>query len=314
MRADKRLYMTATPRLYKSAAVVKAKENDCVLCSMDDASIYGEEFFRVNFSYAVQHNLLTDYKVLVLTVSESDIPQEVKSLVEDVDRKEINADETAKFVGVINGLSKLLKGDDGRTVAADPGLMRRAVAFCQKIGADDVPNSSKNMASVLPLISEKYNQNVPADRRQQLVSVQTRHVDGSMDASQRDELLYWLKEESADPSECRVLCNVRCLSEGVDVPALDAVLFMSPRNSQVDVVQSVGRVMRNFRRGQEGEKKYGYIIIPIVIPDRVTPEEALNDNERFKVVWEILNALRSHDDNFNAEVNSIELNRNKAPR
>jgi predicted helicase len=314
VRADKRLYMTATPRLYKSAAVVKAKENDCVLCSMDDASIYGEEFFRVNFSYAVQHNLLTDYKVLVLTVSESDIPQEVKSLVEDVDRKEINADETAKFVGVINGLSKLLKGDDGRTVAADPGLMRRAVAFCQKIGADDVPNSSKNMASVLPLISEKYNQNVPADRRQQLVSVQTRHVDGSMDASQRDELLYWLKEDSADPAECRVLCNVRCLSEGVDVPALDAVLFMSPRNSQVDVVQSVGRVMRNFRRGQEGEKKYGYIIIPIVIPDRVTPEEALNDNERFKVVWDILNALRSHDDNFNAEVNSIELNRNKASK
>ena len=112
-----------------------------------------------------------------------------------------------------------------------------------------------------------------------------------------------------DPQECRVLCNVRCLSEGVDVPALDAVLFLSPRNSEVEVVQSVGRVMRSFRG-----KKYGYIIIPVIVPTDVSPEEALADNERFRVVWDILNALRSHDENFNAHVNKIHLNKKRPPK
>jgi predicted helicase len=160
----------------------------------------------------------------------------------------------------------------------------------------------------------KYAESIPEEQRAQLVKIKTQHIDGSMDSMARDEKLFWLKEEAEDPDECRVLTNVRCLSEGVDVPALDAVLFMSPRNSQVDVVQSVGRVMRNFRRGEDGEKKYGYIIIPVIVPAGVKPEDALQDNERFKVVWDILNALRSHDDHFNAEVNAIALNKEKTSK
>jgi predicted helicase len=135
-----------------------------------------------------------------------------------------------------------------------------------------------------------------------------------MDANTRNELIAWLKQDADDPQECRVLCNVRCLSEGVDVPALDAVLFLSPRNSEVEVVQSVGRVMRTFGKGTDKEKKYGYIIIPVIVPNDVKPEDALNDNERFKVVWTILNALRSHDENFNAHVNQINLNKTRPPK
>ena len=99
---------------------------------------------------------------------------------------------------------------------------------------------------------------------------------------------------------------MRCLSEGVDVPSLDAVLFLSARNSQIDVVQSVGRVMRT-----APGKKFGYIIIPVLIPSNVTPEEALNDNKRFAVVWTVLNALRAHDDRFSAMINKLELNHRK---
>jgi predicted helicase len=121
----------------------------------------------------------------------------------------------------------------------------------------------------------------------------------------------WLSEESDNPNECKVVTNVRCLSEGVDVPSLDAVMFLSARNSQVDVVQSVGRVMRNFRKGQPGEKKYGYIIIPIVVPTGVKAEDALDKNDYFDVVWSILNALRSHDDRFEAKVQAINLNKKK---
>lgn len=311
VRGKKRLYMTATPRLYGESAKVKASEKDCILCSMDDESIYGKEFFRVNFSYAVTHGLLTDYKVLVLTVNEDDVPESIMSYVRDKDKKELNLDETSKLIGVINGLSKEVRGDNGKTWEVDPQIMHRAVAFCSSIGSEDKIGTSKNIAYTLPRICDKYRESLSEEEQKRLVRIKTKHIDGSQNALERNQSLQWLKEESEDEQECKVLTNVRCLSEGIDVPALDAVLFLSSRNSQVDIVQSVGRIMRNFKKGEQGEKKYGYIIIPIVVPMDVSPEDALSQNKYFDVVWSILNALRSHDDNFNAEVNKIALNRNK---
>jgi predicted helicase len=146
---------------------------------------------------------------------------------------------------------------------------------------------------------------LPEKKKKKMVTVSSEHVDGTMSAPQRDELLGWLKEDTPE-GECRILTNVRCLSEGVDVPALDAVLFLSARNSQVDVVQSVGRVMR-----KSPGKKYGYIIIPVVVPSDVEADKALDDNERYKVVWTVLNALRAHDDRFNAIINKLELNKHR---
>lgn len=138
-----------------------------------------------------------------------------------------------------------------------------------------------------------------------MVTTEAKHMDGTMAAPERDQMLAWLKEETPE-NECRIITNVRVLSEGVDVPSLDSVLFLSARNSQVDVVQSVGRVMR-----RAPGKKYGYIVIPVVVPADVEADKALDDNERYKVVWTVLNALRAHDDRFNATVNKIELNRKK---
>jgi hypothetical protein len=314
IRGRKRLYMTATPRLYGENARIKASKNDCVLCSMDDETLYGQEFYRVNFSYAVQNGILTDYKVLVLTVSEDMIPADLMKQVKDLNAKELNYDDTGRLIGVINGLSKKILGDKGVTWDADPRLMRRALAFTHKIGHVDEPGTSRNIEHVLPRVSALYNESLSDEERASVVHICARHVDGSMGATERNAALAWLAEEADDPQECRVVTNVRCLSEGVDVPALDAVLFLSARNSQVDVVQSVGRVMRSFRRGQPDEKKYGYIIIPVIVPEGTTPEEALNDNKTFSVVWDILNALRSHDDHFNAHVNTIALNRDKGAK
>ncbi|WP_347022480.1 DEAD/DEAH box helicase [Bacteroides ovatus] len=310
VRGRRRLYMTATPRLYGESAKVKASEKDCVLCSMDDKALYGEEFFRVNFSYAVQHGLLTDYKVLVLTVSEDDVPENIRQDITSA-TTELNFDDTSKLIGVINGLSKLIRGDEGRTWEADPRMMRRAVAFCQSIGNESKAGTSRFIASILPKISRKYDENLNGESLRRTVSVATRHIDGSMNAQERNEILQWLSDEPDNERECRVVTNVRCLSEGVDVPSLDAVLFLSARNSQVDVVQSVGRVMRTFHKGQADEKKYGYIIIPIVVPADIPAEEALDNSKTFEVVWAILNALRSHDDRFNAMVNRIALNKQK---
>ena len=312
VKGRKRLYMTATPRLYGESAKVKASEKDCILCSMDDKALYGEEFYRVNFSYAVQNGLLTDYKVLVLTVGENDVPDNIKRDITDT-TTELNFDDTSKLIGVINGLSKMIQGDDHRTWDADPHMMRRAVAFCSSIdkSASRTGTASKYVASILPQISEKYNKNLDAESLLHTVSITAKHIDGSMNSQERNGILQWLAEEPDNERECRVVTNVRCLSEGVDVPSLDAVLFLSARNSQVDVVQSVGRVMRTFHKGQPDEKKYGYIIIPIVVPSGVSAEEALDNSKTFDVVWEILNALRSHDERFNAMVNKIALNKQK---
>lgn len=299
LNAKKRLYMTATPRIYAETAQVKAKENDAVLCSMDDVAFYGKEIYRIGFGEAVEKQLLSDYKVLVLTLSDEQVSEDLQLAIAGRD-SEIKIDDAAKLIGCINALSKrtLLDAKLLKEVDAEP--MRRAVAFCQNI------NISKRTSSAFNSCNDAYFETLTPEERQEMVNVEAKHVDGSMGATTRDLRLQWLKDTPSEGNKCRILTNVRCLSEGVDVPSLDAVLFLSARNSQVDVVQSVGRVMRR----AEG-KKYGYIIIPVVIPSDVKPEDALDDNERFKVVWTVLNALRAHDDRFNATINKIELNKRK---
>ncbi len=298
IKAKKRLYMTATPRLYSDDTKSKAAQAEAVLCSMDDFSLYGDEIYRIGFGEAVEKDLLSDYKVLILTLSDKDVPPAVQKMITDKEC-EINTDDASKLIGCINALSKQILGDEGVIKETDPEPMRRAVAFCQSIA------TSKKITATFNTATEAYTSSLPPEKKEQMVSVSSLHIDGTMSAPKRDELLGWLKEESED-NECRVLTNVRCLSEGVDVPTLDAILFLSARNSQVDVVQSVGRVMR-----KSPGKQYGYIIIPVVVPSNVEADKALDDNERYKVVWTVLNALRAHDDRFNATVNKIELNKSK---
>jgi predicted helicase len=299
INAKKRIYMTATPRLYSEESQKKAKEADAILCSMDDPSIYGAEVYRLGFGEAVEKNLLSDYKVLVLTMSDDQIPQALQAAIADKDQ-EINTDDASKLIGCINALSKRMLVDAELLNDSDPVAMRRALAFCSSI------KNSKKITNIFNVQKDAYYESLTAEERLQVVSVESDHIDGTMGAATREEKLSWLKSVRADGNSCRILTNVRCLSEGVDVPTLDAVMFLSAKNSQVDVVQSVGRVMR-----RAPDKKYGYIIIPVVVPANVNPEDALDDNERFKVVWTVLNALRAHDDRFNATINKIELNKKK---
>lgn len=294
-----RLYMTATPRLYADNAKKKAEENSVVLCSMDNPDIYGEEIYRIGFGEAVEKNLLSDYKVLILTVREStQLPADLLQAVQDKNQ-EINADDAVKLVGVINALSKRVVPDPDIVKSVDPALMHRAVAFCSKI------KTSKVVANSFTDFGKSIQENFQEDAQEETVIATAKHIDGSMNANERNELINWLRNAPTDGNECRILTNVRCLSEGVDVPSLDAVIFLSKRNSQVDVVQSVGRVMR-----QAEGKKYGYIIIPVIIPDEGDPNTILDNNDNYAVIWTVLNALRAHDDRFNAFVNKLELNDN----
>ena len=299
IKAKHRIYMTATPRLYTDEARKKAEANDAVLCSMDDVSLYGDEIYRIGFGEAVEKQLLTDYKVLILAVGDKDITPALRDMITNEDGT-ITTNDASKFIGCINALSKRVLGDEGLIKATDPLPMRRAVAFCSTI------KDSKATAEIFTDCKSTYMDDVSEADKAMMVDVVAHHVDGTMSATRRDEELMWLKEQPENDQECRMLTNARCLSEGVDVPSLDAVVFVSPKNSQVDVVQSVGRVMRR----SEG-KKYGYIIIPVVIPETVEGEEVLSKHPNFKVVWTVLNGLRAHDDRFNAEISKIELSKSR---
>ena len=300
IRSAKRLYMTATPRIYGDSAKAKAEQGSVALCSMDDEALYGPELHVITFSEAVRRGLLVDYKVLVLSVEESHVSRRIQSLLKD-ENNQLKVDDAAKIIGCWKALAKQGLAED---LNGDHEAMKRAVAFCQVIevskGAKTHKVSSKNIAGMFQAVVEAY-QATEEDDAASTLACEAEHVDGSMNASEKEARLAWLKADAAEDT-CRILSNVRCLSEGVDVPALDAVLFLTPRNSQVDVVQSVGRVMRN-----APGKRRGYVVLPVVIPAGVEPHDALNDNKTYAVVWQVLQALRSHDDRFDAMVNKLDL-------
>ncbi|MDY3127196.1 MAG: DEAD/DEAH box helicase family protein [Corynebacterium sp.] len=301
IKAAKRLYMTATPRLFDENVKGKAEEHSAELVSMDDEAIYGPEFHSLGFGEAVEKGLLTDYRVLVMTVDEDVAADAMARHTQEG----MNLTTASAMIGAWNGLAKRSGKLQGQKGGFDENAtaMKRTVAFAKDI------KTSKLIAEYYPSLISSHQQILREHAALNDVSlhnvdleVAAQHVDGGMNAMERGNKISWL-EAAIDDHETRILTNARCLSEGVDVPGLDAVIFFNPRNSMVDVVQSVGRVMRK----AEG-KDYGYIILPVAVPPGKSPSEALNDNTRFKVVWQILNALRAHDDRFNAKVNCIGLN------
>ena len=299
IRARKRLYMTATPRLYTEATKTKAADHAVEVFSMDDVDTYGPEFYRLPFSRAVEQNLLSDYKVVVLAMSEERVDGAIQRHLKDDDSdSEINITDAAKIVGCWRALQN---PENSATGNGHGFRLRRAIAFTNTILA------SRRLEKYWDDLVGQAIDLLPEDQRADAFRCETRHVDGQHHALDRKARIEWLK--GTTPGSCRILSNARCLSEGIDVPALDAVLFMSPRNSHVDIVQGVGRAMR-----KAAGKEYGYIVLPIAVPAGTDPATILNDNKRFAGVWGVLRALRSHDDRFDAEINKIDLNKKPGGR
>ena len=297
IRAKKRLYMTATSRLYTEGAKAKAARHDIEVFSMDEPETYGPEFHRLPFSSAVEQDLLSDYKVVVLAMSEQDADAALQTY-RTSGGSEININDATKIVGCWRALQ-----NPERKSIDDPEIrpLTRAIAFTNTIAA------SKSLVKHWDGVIESAIERLPEDQRPSNFKCETDHVDGKTNALNRKKRIEWLKRDA--DGVCRILSNARCLSEGIDVPALDAVLFMTPRNSHIDIVQAVGRVMRK----AEG-KTYGYIVLPVAIPAGTDPADVLNDNKRFASVWNVLRALRSHDDRLNAEINRIDLNNQQTDR
>jgi len=293
IKGKKRLYMTATPRIYAEASKSKAEESNVQVFSMDDESTFGPVFHRLRFDEAVRRDLLSDYKVLVIAVDELHVSQVLNQRIAD-SGDELKLDDAVKVVGCWNGLGKHVAAEDGMDISGDPQPMRTAIAFAQSI------KHSKLLTAEFEKVS-----NDLGDQIDYLPALEAKHVDGTMNVVERNQRLSWLKGNiGKEEPVCRILTNARCLSEGVDVPALDAAIFLNPRDSVVDVVQSVGRVMR---KDPAGRKKYGYVILPIGIRKDTSPEAALDDNKKYRVVWQVLNALRAHDDRLDKQFATIDL-------
>ena len=296
IKGKKRLYMTATPRIYGENAKKKADDEFIELCSMDDESKYGPEFHHLTFSAAVKDDLLTDYKVLILAVDEKDM-RDLSLADRDGDGEIDSVDQLAKIVGTWKGLNKRIYKDDAQFLGGDFRPMRSAVAFTSTIA-----ESKSYTGQFNAVVAEHFGED------ESLQPVEIRHVDGGMNALYRSRQLQWLREAD-ETTGCRILSNAKCLSEGVDVPGLDAVIFLSPKNSFVEVVQAIGRVMR-----KAPGKQLGYVIIPVLIPMGMDASEALSTNKRFKVIWDVLSAIRSHDDAFNALDNKVDIIRVEPPK
>ncbi|HEM5595446.1 TPA: DEAD/DEAH box helicase [Streptococcus suis] len=289
VKGMKRLYQTATPKLYGADAKKKAEDNSIVISSMDDESLYGEVFYRLGFGDAISHDILTDYKLMVLAVDETVVQKDMQKSLSDSENG-LNIDDVGRIIGVWNAMVKRESFTD--KVSGEP--MKRAIAFSRTIA------DSKRLSAQFENVVNDYLNSEDG------YSVNVRHVDGNMNALEKNEALDWLASDDIPEESARILSNVRFLTEGIDVPNLDAIIFLSPRKSQVDIVQAVGRIIRKF----EG-KDYGYIILPIVIPAGETPETILDNNKSYDVVWQVLNALRSVDERFEATINKLELNKKK---
>ncbi len=296
IQGKKRLYMTATPKIYGDAAKTKAGEYAAELVSMDDPAIFGDVLYGISFSEAVEQGLLTDYRVIVLAIDEVIVSRATQNRLSD-ENTQLRLDDATKIIGCYRALTKVeLEGEP-----ADKQPMKRAVAFCNRIQSSKLVTEEFTRLVEEYQQSEEYRQSGLTGRSDQQLICQLDHVDGTMGAKKRNSKLDWLKQDSGN-NNCRILSNARCLVEGVDVPNLDAVLFMHPRKSQIEVVQAVGRVMR-----LAAGKKMGYVILPVGIPAGIEPEQALNNNEKYRVIWQVLNALRSHDERLDARINKAGL-------
>ncbi len=300
IKAKKRLYMTATHKVYSESSKAKAKESDNVIYSMDDEEIFGEEIYTLHFSKAIALDLLTDYKVIILAVRKENLSgvtnsvnkkiSQLKAEGTKLDKKLINNEFVCKIVGTHKGLAKqdLIvlnaenKEDYNLQNQYDTAPSQRAISFCKSI------QTSKNIKNSFETIMECYDEELKKKSFKNL-EIKIDHIDGTMNCKERLEKLENLNQFK--PNTCKVLSNARCLSEGVDVPALDSIVFFDGKSAMVDIIQAVGRVMRKAKH-----KKRGYIILPIALEESEIKnlDEAVN-NTNFKNIWKVIKALRSHD-------------------
>ena len=299
VRASKRLYMTATPKVYADNVKDQAAGRDFGVYSMDDEAQYGPEFHRLTFGAAVDRGLLADYQVVAIAVDSSIIPGGDGKALSDSD---LSHDDAVKFAGVLDALADPETEGVERSKHRATGTVNPLCAAKRAIAFNNTIKQSSQVKDYLPIVADSLFSQADSDfRSKELIDLEVKHIDGKSDALSRAQSIQWLRDGATGDTGCLMLTNARCLTEGVDVPALDAIVFCTPRKSQIDVVQAVGRVMRR----AEG-KDIGYVVLPVLVDEGKSASDAL-EGSAFKEVWSVLRALRSHDERLDVIVNSADL-------
>ena len=289
----KRLYMTATPRIYSDEVKKEADKLDATIYSMNNIDDFGETFYSIKFGEAVEKGLLSDYKVIILAVARSSYDSTLEESISTANlkinqsndnSKLLELDDALKMIGIYKGL---IKDINNKNIDMSP--MKRVVAFTNTIASSKLFTSQ--FANVINNVNKRYNYSD--------IEVDVDHIDGKMGANDKTKKIMWLKDYVAD-NKCKILSNARCLSEGIDVPSLDGVIFIHGKKSMVDIVQAVGRVMR-----KSESKKLGYVILPVIIPENIDENESLKANSNYQIIWDVLNSLRSHDERLDSRINKM---------
>jgi superfamily II DNA or RNA helicase len=274
IRAKKRLFTTATPRTYSSNVKKTAEDRGIEVVGMDDEAVFGKQLFALNFGEAIKRGLLTDYRVVIIGVDDPTISEwiENRELLQADSDIEMDAESLAAQVGLL----KAIKDYD----------LRRMISFHSRVSRAE--EFSKDIHKVIDWIDEKHK---PSGE------LKSDFVSGEMPTDKRRKKLAQLK--GLQDNQRGLLTNAKCLSEGVDVPSLDGVAFIDPRSSQIDIIQAVGRAIR-----LSTNKQAGTIVLPVFIGNTDDPEQVLKGSN-FKPIWDVLIALKSHDDVLANELNQM---------
>ena len=305
LKAQKTLFMTATPKVYMERENVK--KDDILRYSMDDEEKFGRDFYKYSFSKAIEEGVLSDYRIVVFKVPkhaskalrlEGERDETILSKEPDLPGKilgafssfYLNPENKKEYLG-----DKLLicSGEKQEKGEEEPAV-KKAIIYTSSI------ENSKWAADHFRQVLDLEGADLPED------ALGVEHVDGTMDSKKRNDRLSWL--ESAEGEKIKVLSNAKCLTEGIDVPNLDSVIFFNPRKSQIDITQAVGRAIRK----AEG-KKMGYVLIPVVVDDTRNADDIL-ENSNYKVLWNVVQGLRSMDDRMDVAINVQQLQKDAMPK
>ncbi len=276
LRAKKRLFMTATPRVYSTLVRTRAEDRGVEVTSMDDVAVFGPVFHRLSFGKAIESELLSDYRVVIVGVSDEQVQRLIqeREILSISERVMLDAGTLAAHIG----LAKAIKEFD----------LRKVISFHGRI------SSAAEFSRVYPQVVDW----IPGEERPE-GDLWTGTISGEMNAGVRRRILNQLA--LGGPRRRALVTNARCLTEGIDVPSLDAVAFIEPRSSQVDIIQAVGRAIRKSK-----EKTVGTIFLPVLVPAGWEVNEAIEDSP-FKNIWEVINALKAHDEDLAEELAQLRL-------
>ena len=296
--ATYRVYQTATPRVYNTSKGAD-RNADYIIRSMDDEEVFGVELYRKSYVEAVNNRWLSDYRIIALAINDPDAYEEANNLARNTQSKGRRKLSSADYM---RGLAfALAMGGATQAASEDDIKIESCIAFMNTV------DKSKNMAKDLQTDAVKrwvqkwLHEN---SAKQQTVSdYSLEHLDATSNVTERDHAKF--KLATANEQEPHGIVNVGIFGEGTDSPSLNAVAFLEPRKSPIDVIQAVGRAMRT-----APGKEFGYIVCPVVIPPNVDPEQWLSVSdmdEGWKELGQILLALRAHDQRIEEKLADLML-------